>query len=412
MLAHLRIFVDQESVRQELVALEVAAAGIDIMMPKARCYCIKLYDVAPQDALIIKQEMLSIGGEAAISQHAMPPHVKNGAVLVMGTSLQINRLAEKLTRQYSRAHGLGQALLAAMANVHKTYSLPLGKGVDTNRRTVIMGVINATPDSFYPGSRVETTEQAVQRASEMEAQGADIIDVGGASTRPGARAVDPSEEIARVVPIIKAIDAACTVPISVDTTSAEVASEALAAGACMVNDVTALQGDSHMASIIGEHEVPVCLMHMQGTPQTMQQNPTYTDVMADIVAFLHQRALYAMDQGIAPECIILDPGIGFGKRTGRSIEDNCTILTRLLELKSLGFPVLVGVSRKSFIGNLGDYPLEDRLAGSLGGGAMAIAHGADILRVHDVAATRQMASVVDAVARPVNPVKRGAHDLE
>jgi dihydropteroate synthase len=400
MLAHLRVFVDQESARHELAALDVEGAGIDIMAPKTKHHCFKLYGVAPQDALIIKQEMLSIGGEVAISRNALPPQAQAGAILVMGTSVQIARLAEKLTQQYARARDLGQALLATLANLNRSHSIPLDQVINVAHRTAIMGIINVTPDSFYPSSRVDSPKQAIHRASEMINEGADIIDVGAASTRPGAQTVDDEVEINRIVPVIKAIASASSVPISVDTISARVADEALAAGASMVNDVTALRGDTNMATIIKKHDVPVCLMHMQGVPLTMQQNPVYTDVMGNIVSFLYQQAMYAIDQGIPSSHIILDPGIGFGKRTGAGIEDNCTILTRLRELKSLGFPILVGVSRKSFIGNITGCDLKDRLAGSLGGGAVAIANGADILRVHDVAATRQMAAVVDAVVKP------------
>jgi len=399
MFAHLRIFSDREGLRQELVALNVAEPGIDIMAPKAEYYCIKVTDIAPQDALILKQEMLSIGGEVAISQHAMPPHSKIGAILVMGTFPQLGRLAKKLTKQYERTYDIGQALLSVISNVHKRHILPFPQPIDVRHRTAVMGVLNVTPDSFFPGSCIKDVDQVVLRAGNMITQGADIIDVGGVSTRPGAQPVEESEEISRVVPVIEAITSAYAIPVSVDTSSARVAAEALVAGASMVNDVMALRGDPDMITVVKEHDVPVCLMHMQGTPQAMQRNPAYKDIMADIAVFLHQQAGYAMENGIAPEKIILDPGIGFGKRTGEGIEDNCTILARLRELKSLGFPLLVGASRKAFIGNLTGCPVNDRLAGSLGAGAMAICHGADILRVHDVAATRQMALVVDTVVK-------------
>ncbi|MDD3493063.1 MAG: dihydropteroate synthase, partial [Candidatus Thermoplasmatota archaeon] len=198
---------------------------------------------------------------------------------------------------------------------------------------------------------------------------------------------------------IEALADRLDIPLSVDTSKAAVAEAALQAGAGMVNDVTALGGDPEMAEVIREHRVPVCLMHMQGTPQTMQHNPVYQDVMADIVSFLHQRAEHALDRGISPEQIVLDPGLGFGKRTGSGIEDNCTILARLTELKSLGYPVMVGASRKAFVGSLTGCDAGERLAGSLGAAALAVARGADILRVHDVAATRQMAQVVDCIVR-------------
>ncbi|MGC9554389.1 MAG: dihydropteroate synthase [Thermoplasmatota archaeon] len=399
MLAHLRLFHHQAAIRRELEALDVEPAGIDIMAPKAENCCIRVHDVPPQDALILKQEMLSIGGEAAISRHALPPRSATGDVLVMGTRAQMERLAGKLTQQYRRTHHLGQALLAAMDNPHRRHVLPLTPPLALGERTAVMGILNVTPDSFYDGGSYATPERAVERALDMAKQGADLIDVGGESTRPGARPVSAQVEMERVVPVIEALADRLDIPLSVDTSKAAVAEAALEAGADMVNDVTALGGDPEMAEVIRKHRVPVCLMHMQGTPQTMQNNPVYQDVMADIVSFLHQRAEYALSRGISPEQIVLDPGLGFGKRTGSGIEDNCTILARLTELKSLGYPVMVGASRKAFVGSLTGCDAGERLAGSLGAAALAVARGADILRVHDVAATRQMAQVVDCIVR-------------
>lgn len=399
MLVHRRVFHHEEAIRRELEALEVEPAGIDIMTPKALHCCIRVHDVPPQDALILKQEMLSIGGEVAISRHALPPDSAAGDILVMGTRAQMRRLADKLTRQYRRIHHLGEALLAALDNPHRRHTLPLEPPLVLGERTAVMGILNVTPDSFYDGGRHATPEQAVERALNMAAQGADIIDVGGESTRPGAQPVNAEEERGRVLPVIEALAERLDIPLSVDTSKAAVAEAALEAGAAMVNDVTALRGDPRMAEVVREHGVPVCLMHMQGTPQTMQQNPVYQDVMTDIIAFLHQRIHYALDRGISPEQIVLDPGLGFGKRTGSGIEDNCTILARLMELKSLGYPVMVGASRKTFIGTLTGCDTEERLPGSLGAAALAIVQGADILRVHDVAATRQMTQVVDCIVR-------------
>jgi dihydropteroate synthase len=208
-----------------------------------------------------------------------------------------------------------------------------------------------------------------------------------------------SEELDRVVPVIYAIADKIKIPISVDTYKAEVAEKAIEAGAVMVNDTTALLGDRKMANVVKEHDIPVCLMHMKGTPQNMQKKPYYGDVMAEVGRFLYERAECALSHGIKKENIILDPGIGFGKRTGMGIEDNCEIIARLAELKSLGFPVLVGASRKTFIGNICNVEPSERLEGSLGAEAMAIANGADIIRVHDVKEAKRMAMVVDRIAR-------------
>ncbi|MGC9308526.1 MAG: dihydropteroate synthase [Thermoplasmatota archaeon] len=399
MFGHLRVFPHRDAAREDMQAIDVEPAGVDIMAPKTEHHCIKLYDLAAQDALIMKQEMLSLGGDAAISRRALPPCGDPSDVLVMGTIPQLQALAEKLTRQYDRLCGCGETITSILDNLAASHTLRLGDGMPLGERTIIMGILNVTPDSFYDGSRYAEPDAAVERALDMAEAGADIIDVGGESTRPGAAPVNVEEELARVVPIIEAVTDAIDVPVSIDTSKATVAGEAITAGAGMVNDVTALRGDPDMAGIVAEHDVPVCLMHMQGTPREMQDDPAYEDVMGEICHFLYERACYAQEQGVSPENIILDPGIGFGKRTGADIEDNCEILARLGELKSLGFPVMVGASRKAFIGNLCGCPPEERLEGSLGAAAMAIANGADILRVHDVEATRRMTTVVDRIAR-------------
>lgn len=393
------MFPRQRMAREDMEAIDVEPSGVDIMAPKTSHHCVRLYDLAAQDALIVKQELLSLDGDAAISRRALPPHGDATDVLLMGTTPQLQALADKLTRQYDRLRGAGETIAAILDNLNARHTLPLGDGIELGEHTAIMGILNVTPDSFYDGGRHATTDAAVDRALDMAAAGADVIDVGGESTRPGAAAVDLEEELGRVVPVIEAVTDALDVPVSIDTSKAAVAEEAIAAGAGMVNDVTALRGDERMAAVVAKQDVPVCLMHMLGTPRDMQDAPSYQDVMSEICRFLHERACYAREQGVSRDSIILDPGIGFGKRTGAGVEDNCEILARLEELKSLGYPVLVGASRKSFIGNLCGCPPDERLEGSLGAAAMAVANGADILRVHDVAATRRMATVVDRIAR-------------
>jgi dihydropteroate synthase len=385
--------------REDMETIDVEPAGVDIMTPKTEHRCIRLYDLAAQDALIMKQEMLSLGGDVAISRRALPPCGDESDVLVMGTLPQLERLADKLTRQYDRLCGCGTAISRILENMEASHMLRLGDGIELGKRTRIMGILNVTPDSFYDGGRHATHDEAVERALGMAEAGADIIDVGGESTRPGAAPVNEAEELARVVPVVEAVSDAIDVPVSVDTSKAAVAEEAISAGAGMVNDVTALRGDDEMAGVVATHDVPVCLMHMLGSPQNMQENPSYGDVMGEICRFLDERAGYAIEQGVSRDNIILDPGIGFGKRTGADIEDNCEILARLRELKSLGYPVMVGASRKRFIGNLCGCPPDQRLEGSLGAAAIAVTGGADIVRVHDVAATRRMLAVVDRVAR-------------
>lgn len=255
------------------------------------------------------------------------------------------------------------------------------------RRPLVMGILNVTPDSFSDGGRYTLTSAAVAHGLELVQQGADIIDIGGESTRPGAAVVPEDEELRRVVPVVEALAPQISVPISIDTSKAGVARACLEAGARIINDVTGL-ADPAMVEVAGQHTVGVVVMHMQGTPRTMQDNPVYDDVVADIGRFFEQRLHELGNLGIAAERIVLDPGIGFGKTR----EHNLAILARLEEFQKLGRPLCLGVSRKNFLGKLLDRPLDQRLAGSLAAVCFAMSRNAvQIVRVHDVAAT------VDAV---------------
>ena len=265
---------------------------------------------------------------------------------------------------------------------------------DIGKRTLIMGILNVTPDSFSDGGRYTTVEAAVAHAERLAAEGADILDIGGESTRPGADPVPLEEELHRVIPVIEAVRKALPeICISVDTYKARVAREALEAGADVINDVSALRFDPEMAAVAAQAGAPVVLMHMKGTPKTMQQNPTYQDVVREIVAFLEERIAFAVSQGIARERIIVDPGIGFGKRP----EHNTEILRRLGELRELGRPILLGTSRKSFLGALTRRPVEERLEETIASVVVGVLHGADIVRVHDVAPLEHALAVADAV---------------
>jgi dihydropteroate synthase len=245
----------------------------------------------------------------------------------------------------------------------------------------LMGVVNVTPDSFSDGGRFLAPEAAVAQGLCLEAEGAAILDIGGESTRPGAPPVSAEAEMARVLPVIQGlIDAGTTARISVDTSKAMVARAALQAGATMVNDVTGLR-DPEMAAVVAETGAECCLMHMLGDPRTMQADPRYDDVVAEVKAYLAERLEFALSQGIPPERILLDPGIGFGK----TVEHNLELLARLEEIAQLGRPVLVGTSRKSFLGGLTGRPVEERLAGTIASCVVAFEHGASVFRVHEVA---------------------------
>jgi len=264
-------------------------------------------------------------------------------------------------------------------------------------RPVVMGILNVTPDSFSDGNRYANVEAAVARAKAIAAEGAAIIDVGGESTRPGAAAVDAAVEIARVVPVIEGIASASDIAISIDTSKPEVMAAAAAAGACIVNDVYALRAPGARAWAAAS-EVGVCLMHMQGEPRTMQDSPHYDDVVAEVCEFLARERQACIEAGIAREAIVLDPGIGFGK----GLAHNLTLLKELSRFAALGSPLLVGVSRKSFIGRILGKAVDERLYGGLGLAALAVIRGARIVRTHDVAATCDTIGMVSTVLQGID----------
>jgi len=257
-----------------------------------------------------------------------------------------------------------------------------------------MGVINVTPDSFSDGGEWLGATAAVEHGRALVADGAAILDVGGESTRPGAGPVDEAEELARVVPVLEAL-AGVEARLSIDTSKAAVAAAALDAGAAIVNDVTALRGDPEMAPLIAQRGCDCCLMHMLGEPRTMQSDPRYDDVVADVKAFLKQRLEFAVAQGIAEERIWLDPGIGFGK----AVDHNLELLRRLDELVALGRPIVIGTSRKSFLGRITGRDAHERVPGTIAANVLALARGASIFRVHDVPEARDALAVAAATLR-------------
>ena len=265
--------------------------------------------------------------------------------------------------------------------------------IDMTRRTAVMGIVNVTPDSFSDGGRYFALEKAIAHGIALARQGAEIIDIGGESTRPGARPVSAGEEMERVLPVIRGLRRALSIPISIDTTKADVARAAVDEGADMVNDISALRFDPAMAPLIAAAKLPVVLMHMQGTPRTMQQSPRYQDVVEEVKEFLQSRIRFALEAGVSAERIIIDPGIGFGKE----LEHNLALLRGLPALASLGQPLLVGPSRKTFVGKLLDAGPEERLEGSLAAAVAAVLAGANIIRTHDVKETRRAVRIADAL---------------
>ncbi len=269
----------------------------------------------------------------------------------------------------------------------------LGHHLDLDSKTSIMGILNVTPDSFFDGGIHFRLNHAVKSGLSMAVEGADIIDVGGESTRPSSDPLPLDQELGRVIPVIKALSREVKVPISIDTYKSEVARQALEAGATMVNDVSALRFDPAMGPLVAEAGVPIVLMHMKGTPKDMQIKPTYKDLLGEIAGFLSRAIEQAAGIGIKRELIIIDPGIGFGK----SFDDNLKIIKGLHTFSSLGQPVLVGTSNKAFIGHVLGLPGESRETGTMATIAAAVMNGADIVRVHNVKAARETVRMIEAI---------------
>ena len=267
------------------------------------------------------------------------------------------------------------------------------RSFDLTKRSILMGIVNVTPDSFSDGGAYFSAAAAVAHTMQLIAAGADIIDLGGESTRPFAAPVSIIQELERVIPVIKTIRQQSDIPISIDTYKAEVAQAALEAGANLINDISALQFDPDMAHLAARTKVPVVLMHMQGRPQDMQVAPRYNNVVLEIKNFLAQRRDFALSHGIAAENIILDVGIGFGK----TISHNLELIRRLDEFHDLGCPLLLGVSRKAFIGRILDLPAPERDIGSLGAIAVGLTRGAQIIRTHNIALARQLSKIIEAI---------------
>jgi dihydropteroate synthase len=383
----------KEDARSEMERIGVDPVGIQLMAPKQFHHNLKLAGLTPAQANIIKQDILSVGGEAAVSKGVVSCEVEKSDAVLSATEKQFTLLIEKLMHQ---SHGLPEVagvLDKALFNINLA-ELPL-KGRKTSwtlgRRTMIMGILNVTPDSFSDGGLYMEKDEAIARAQQMVEEGAHIIDVGGESSRPGAAPVGADEELKRILPVIEAL-ANIGITVSVDTKKAAVAEEALKAGAEIINDISAFS-DARMVSVVAQYRPSCVLMHIRGTPETMQANVEYEDIMGEIFNFLSERIDHAVGHGIEPERIMVDPGIGFGK----SPEGNLEIIKRLTELKTLGRPVLVGTSRKSFIGSVLGAEADQRVAGTLATVAAAILGGAHMVRVHDVKEAVQAARMTDAL---------------
>lgn len=392
------VILDPQNLAEAIKEIEKVKAdseGIKIMAPKSVFRVVKLEKVKIPAAQILKEEMLSIGGEAARARGAVSGSIDSTDVLLSGTLKHYKMLVKKLKAQPFGLKTLAKNLERILENYDKTPQ-PMdlnGKKLTFEKKTLIMGIINMTPDSFSGDGLGTDVKRAVMQALEFEQNGAGIIDVGAESTRPGAAPVTAEEEKKVLVPVIEALYKKTRLPISVDTYKSEVAEAALKAGASIVNDITGLKADPDMARIISENKCGCVLMHIKGTPANMQDNPAYDDVMSEIIGYLRESIQIAEDAGVDDSRIIIDPGIGFGK----TAEHNFEILRRLKELKVLGKPVLVGTSRKSFIGNILGKEVGDRIFGTSASVAASILNGADIVRVHDVKEIADVVKITDRI---------------
>lgn len=390
---------EPKDLMEEFKKIGVDWGGIKIMCPKGSLKAVKISALPVFLANILKQQMLSLGGDAAISRGSITGQDKVTDCIILGTLSQFTSLNQKLKNQPFGFSEIADKISEALENAgRKNYILNLAgkKKLALGGRTLVMGVINVTPDSFSgDGLLRRHGVSALSLAQDLVDSGADILDIGAESSRPGSKRISAKAEIKRVMPVLKSLAKKISVPLSIDTTKSEVAHAALDAGVSIVNDISALRFDKKMLKITVRFKAGLILMHMQGAPFSMQRAPVYDDVVEEIFFFLGEAVKRACAGGMDVDSIVVDPGIGFGKNLKHNIE----ILRRLSEFKSLGRPVLAGLSKKRFIGEITKREVDQRQWGTAAAVTLAIANGADIVRVHDVAEIKQVAAVSDAIIR-------------
>ena len=379
---------------QQIKKVGVDPTGLKLMEGKTLHFNLKVEGIEPRTANLLKQEMLSLGGDVAVDGRGLDCSTKQTDALLMGTQKHFEKLILKLD-QYPDLNPLGQSVKETLKNISKTqYSIRCRKRTLTlGKRTLLMGVLNVTPDSFSDGGLFFDKDKAISHGLRMVEEGADIIDVGGESTRPGSKPIELEEELRRVIPVIESIAKEVDVPISIDTYKSTVAQRATEAGAEIVNDISGLNFDPDLAKVAAKGNIPLILMHIRGTPETMQKNVHYDSIFSEILQYLKDSIQRAESAGLDPRQIIIDPGIGFGK----TVEDNLLIIKNLHEFRILGKPILLGTSRKGFIGKILNTKIEDRLEGTLSSMAIGVLNGAHIIRSHDVHQAKKAIAVADAI---------------
>jgi len=392
------LWTDERQAIRTLNDIDVDPYGIEAMLPKMAHLNILIRRLPCKVANIIKQEMLSVGADAAVARGSVACSVEATDVLLMATHKQIERFIEKVASQPFGLNQLAVNLRELLENISRDqWTLRTGRReMVLGDRTLIMAILNVTPDSFSDGGCFFPHEKAIAAGLRLSAAGADILDIGGESSRPGAEGESAEEELRRVIPVIEGLTGKVDIPISVDTTKAVVAREALAAGAEIINDISSMRFDAQMPAVMASSGAAVIFMHMRGTPKTMQQGDIhYASLMGEIIDFFHDRLNAAQAAGISADRIILDPGLGFGK----SRSDNLKLLRYLAEFSVLGRPILTGPSRKSFLSCDGEAGPQDRLEGTLAAVTTAIINGSHLVRVHDVEAVKRVVAIADAIIR-------------
>ena len=378
----------------EMGKVGVDPTGMKLMKGKTLHYNLKVEGIDPRTANLLKQEMLSVGGDAALDRRGLDCSSSSAGALLMGTEKQFEKLFSKL-EQYPDLQPFGQSLKEILRNLSRAYyTIRCRKRTFTlGKQTLLMGVLNVTPDSFSDGGIFFDKEKAIARGLKMVEEGADFIDIGGESTRPGSKPLGLDEELRRVIPVIEFLAKEMDVPISIDTYKSAVAKKAIDAGAQIINDISGLHLDPSLSQVAAKEDVPLVLMHIRGNPETMQKNIHYESLFSEIIQYLKDSIQKAESAGIDSEQIIIDPGIGFGK----TVEDNLLILKNLKEFKILGKPLLLGTSRKNFIGKILNADVTERLEGTLSTIVVGVLNGAHIIRCHDVLQAKRAIAIADAV---------------
>jgi dihydropteroate synthase len=378
----------------QMKKMGVDPTGVRLMEGKTLHFNLKVEGIEPRTANLLKQEMLALGGDVAVDRRGLDCSTEKTDALLMGTQKHFEKLILKL-EQYPTLNPLGQSVKETLKNISKTqYAVRCRKRTLTlGKRTLLMGVLNVTPDSFSDGGLFFDKEKAISHGLRLVEEGADIIDIGGESTKPGSKPLELEEELRRVIPVIKSISAEVDVPISIDTYKSTVAQKAIEAGAEIINDISGLNFDPSLAKVASKEDTPLVLMHIRGTPETMQKNVHYDSLFSEILQYLKDSIQRAESAGLDPRQIIVDPGIGFGK----TVEDNLLIIKNLNEFRILGKPILLGTSRKSFIGKILNAEVGERLEGTLSSITVGVLNGANIIRCHDALQAKRAIAVADAI---------------